>query len=114
MNAPPLRRPTSVPEMFERVVHMFTPQAFEHGMALVPRADDVFIAPYPKSGTTWLQQIVHQLRTGGDMDFDEITRVVPWLEAALDMGLDLDAPQRAEPRAFKTHLAWDLVPKGGR
>src|SRR4051812_22006220 len=37
-----------------------------------PRADDVIIAPFAKCGTTWLQQIFHCLRTGGDMDFDDI------------------------------------------
>ena len=61
-----------------------------------------------------MQQIVHGLRTGGDMDFDEITEVVPWLELAHDLGLDLDAPQRAAPRAFKTHFDWNSTPKGGR
>ena len=62
---------------------------------------DVLIATYPKAGTTLMQQIVHGLRTGGDMDFDEITEVVPWLEVAHDVGLDLDAPQRAEPQGFQ-------------
>jgi len=33
----------------------------------------------PKCGTTWMQQIVHGLRTRGSMDFNEITRVVPFL-----------------------------------
>jgi hypothetical protein len=114
MNAPPMRRPTSVQEMFARVVHLVTMESMERGLAFKPRPDDVLVAPYPKCGTTWLQQIVHQLRTGGDMAFDEITGVVPWLETAHDMGLDLEAPQRARPRAYKTHLTWDLVPKGGR
>ena len=48
------------------------------------------------------------------MDFEEITLVVPWLELALDLGIDPDAPQVAEPRAFKSHLSWHEVPKGGR
>jgi hypothetical protein len=32
-----------------------------------PRPSDVIISPFAKCGTTWLQQIVHSLRTGGDM-----------------------------------------------
>ncbi len=75
---------------------------------------DVVVATYPKCGTTWVQQIVHGLRTAGSMDFEEISLVVPWIETAPLLGIDLDAPQVAEPRAFKTHLSWDLVPKGGR
>ena len=83
-------------------------------LAFRPRPTDVLIATFPKCGTTWLQQIVHGLRTRGSMDFDEITLVVPWLELALDLGIDPDAPQVAEPRAFKSHLSWYEIPKGGR
>ena len=85
-----------------------------HRLAFRPRPDDVFISTYAKCGTTWMQQIVHGLRTGGAMDFDEISAVVPWLELAHDTGLDLNAPQAALPRAFKTHLAADELPAGGR
>ncbi len=74
----------------------------------------MIITPYGKCGTTWLQQVFHGLRTRGDMDFDDISRVVPWIETAHDLGLDLDAPQRGAPRGFKSHLSYDLVPKGAR
>lgn len=73
--------------------------------------DEVFITTTPKAGTTWLQQICHQLRSGpdGDMNFSEISEVVPWLELAADQGQDLNAPQYGDnegiPRIFKTH-AW--------
>jgi len=79
-----------------------------------PRPTDVVIAPFAKCGTTWLQQIFHCLRTGGDTDFDDISRVVPWIETARFVGVDLEAPQRAEPRGFKSHLSYDLVPKSAR
>lgn len=78
------------------------------------RPTDLLIATYPKSGTTWTQQIIHGLRTRGSMDFEEISLAVPWIETAPMLGIDLDAPQAAEPRAFKTHLSWDKIPKGGR
>ena len=79
-----------------------------------PRATDVIITPFGKCGTTWLQQTFHTLRTGGDMDFDDISRVVPWIETAVALGIDLEAPQRAEPRGFKSHLAYTQVPKGAK
>jgi Sulfotransferase domain len=83
------------------------------GLSYQPRAEtDVVISTTPKAGTTWMQQICHQLRvdplTSGDkqdenyddddddlhyMDFDEISEVVPWLELAHDQGQDLAAPQ---------------------
>jgi hypothetical protein len=48
------------------------------------------------------------------MDFDDISRVVPWIETSSDLGLDLEAPQRGEPRGYKSHLPYNLVPKGAR
>jgi hypothetical protein len=30
------------------------------------------------------------------------------------MGIDIHAPQVAQPRAFKSHLPWSEIPKGGR
>ena len=83
------------------------------GLALKLRPTDVVITPYGKSGTTWTQQIVHCLRTRGDMDFDDISRVLPWIETSPSLGIDLDAEQKSNPRAFKSHLAWGVVPKGG-
>ncbi len=109
-----LRRPTSLDEMRERTKEMGTEEGRRHGLEFPLQPTDVVITPYGKSGTTWLQQIVHGLRTRGDMDFDDISRVVPWLETSFDLGLDLHAPQRGHPRAFKSHLNWYDVPKGGR
>ena len=109
-----LTRPTTLAEMRERQKQMMTAEGFRRALAFQPQPTDVIITPYAKSGTTWVQQIVHGLRTRGSMDFDEITSVIPWLEMAHDLGMDLEQPQVAQPRAFKSHLSWDLVPKGGR
>lgn len=79
-----------------------------------PRTTDIIISPYGKSGTTWLQQTFHTLRTGGDMDFDDISRVVPWIETAQVLRIDLNAEQRANPRGFKSHMSYTDVPKGAR
>lgn len=35
-----------------------------------PRPSDVVIVGPAKSGTTWLQQILHQIRTKGDENFE--------------------------------------------
>lgn len=77
-----------------------------------PRPTDVVISPFGRCGTTWLQQTFHCLRTGGDMDFDDISRVVPWIESASLLGLDINAEQRAEPRGYKSHLAYPALPAG--
>ncbi len=112
--APSLRRPTSLAEIKERTKNMGSDEGRQAGRNFPLQPTDVVITPYGKSGTTWLQQIVHGLRTRGDMDFDDISRVVPWLETSHDLGIDLHAPQRGYPRAFKSHLSWHDVPKGGR
>jgi len=112
--SPLLKRARSVAELASFRGGIGSMESRAAGLAFRPRPTDVLIATFPKCGTTWLQQIVHGLRTRGLMDVDEITLAVPWLELAADLGIDLEAPQAAEPRAFKTHLAWHEIPKGGR
>jgi hypothetical protein len=108
-------RARTLAELGENGAKMFAPADIGAGlMAYRPSPTDVVIAPYGKCGTTWLQQIFHTLRTRGDFDFDDISRVVPWLETSVIVGLDIEAPQRAEPRGFKSHLAYDAIPKGAR
>lgn len=84
-------------------------------VAFVSRPDDVWVATYPRSGTTLMQYLLHRLR-GGDDEFDHIGTVVPWYERDLAVGRldpsDLDALEG--PRVFKTHLPPRWVPRGGR
>jgi len=92
-----------------------TPESIRYGREdFAPRPDDIFIVTYPKSGTTWMQQICHGLRTKGDMDFEEITCVVPWNICALDNGQSLSEEHRGNPRCFKTHDTYHQVPKGAK
>jgi hypothetical protein len=100
--------------MHERMQFFSTDEGWKRGLAYKPEPTDVFIVTPPKCGTTWMQQIVHGLRTRGSMDFDEISSVVPWINMAHDLGMDIYAPQVADPKAFKTHSTLDEVPKGGK
>jgi len=79
-------------------------------LAFVPRPDDVYLASYARSGTTWLQMILYQLTTDGNMDFEHITQRVPYFERALAQGRDLN--RLPSPRIFKTHLRYRGLPKG--
>lgn len=79
-----------------------------------PREGDVVIAPFTKCGTTWLQQMFHTLRTGGDDACDDIAVAIPWIEASTACALDLEADQPALPRGFKSHLPYDALPRGAR
>jgi Sulfotransferase domain len=108
-------RARTLAEMHEIQGRMAAPQDWIDSVkSYRPRASDVVITPFGKCGTTWLQQTFHTLRTGGDMDFDDISRVVPWIETAKIVGLDIEAPQRAEPRGFKSHLHYEAIPKGAK
>lgn len=108
------RRPASIAEMHERMNGFATAEGWQRSLDYKPAPTDVFIVTPPKCGTTWMQQIVHGLRTRGSMDFDEISRVVPWINMAHDIGIDIYAPQVAKPKAFKTHSTLVEVPKGGK
>lgn len=109
------RRARTVEEMQRLQGMLFVPE--EVGAAVGryrPQPGDVVISPFGKCGTTWLQQTFHTLRTRGDMDFADISEVTPWIEVSGICGQDLDDPQRAQPRGFKSHLPFDAIPKGAR
>ncbi len=74
------------------------------------RDDDVIVATYGKSGTTWMQQIVGQLIFGGDEDVN-LAEMSPWLDLRIPPtpvkhGL-LEA--QSHRRFVKTHLPVDAL-----
>lgn len=100
--------------MGKRNKGMHSDRSVAHGRSFRPRPTDMFVATYPKCGTTWVTQICHQLRSGGHMDFGEISEVCPWDIMALDCQQDLDADQIASPRVFKSHERAGDIAKGGK
>eukprot|EP00958_Prasinococcus_capsulatus_P021902 scaffold3036_cov414-Prasinococcus_capsulatus_cf.AAC.11 len=74
---------------------------------------DVFVVSFPKSGTTWVNQIVHLLRTRGEQGPRVLSRAVPFLEGANRYGgLDgLLAEMPEGRRIFHSHLPFALMPK---
>lgn len=78
------------------------------------RPTDVVIITFPKTGTTWMQQVCEQMRTGGDMSFTEITERQPWLDFCWDCGQDIDADQVASPRIFKSHQLLSAINVGAK
>jgi Sulfotransferase domain len=106
----------------QRLSNFETHEGRNQGLAYIPRPNDVAISTTPKAGTTWAQQICHQIRCGlispeNCMDFEEISEVVPWIELAADIGQDLRADQPPVfdagnvPRLFKTHCWHDHCPR---
>lgn len=112
----PRRRAVTYDDYVERLERVFpTADAVDAiYQRFRPRPSDVIISPFAKCGTTWLQQIVHSLRSGDDSDFFDIYDVMPWIDVSDMLGHDLDAEQRANPRAFKSHRGYDDLPRGCR
>lgn len=62
---------------------------------------DIYVSTYSKSGTTWTQLILYQLTTTGDMNFDHLFDVSPWVwYAALRKVKPAKTPL---PRILKSH-----------
>lgn len=107
-------RPSTVADLQARLERFATPQGSHFASSYRPDPEDVFIVTPPKCGTTWLQQIVHGLRSGGSMDFANINDAVPWLGMTPVEDPPSAVDQQWRPRVFKTHRPLNDVPIGGR
>lgn len=74
------------------------------------RDDDIIIATYAKSGTTWMQQIVAQLMYNGDPEL-AVGEMSPWLDLRVPpKDVKLPAVEAQTQRRFlKTHLPVDAL-----
>ncbi|KAI1287457.1 Sulfotransferase 1C2 [Halotydeus destructor] len=79
-------------------------------MSYKVRDDDVIIVTYPKTGTTWTQQIVTLIYHGGEVP-EEVKK---WGIYSWSPFLELQGSERAEkmprPFAIKTHFPFHLQP----
>ena len=78
----------------------------------VVKDGDVFVVTYPRSGTTWTEQMVHLLLNQGVQGEQRLTDAVPWLETLPHRPNGMIAfletlPQR---RRFTSHLPYSLMP----
>lgn len=73
------------------------------------RPDDIVIATYAKSGTTWVQQIVAQLIFNGDATI-EVGKLSPWIDLRIMAPEALAGLEHMTHRRFvKTHLPVDAL-----
>ena len=74
------------------------------------RSDDIIIASYSKSGTTWVQQIVAQLLWKGSEHLN-VAQMSPWLDCRFPSNEEKLAALAAQThrRFIKTHLPVDAL-----
>ena len=82
------------------------------GKEFVVKDGNVFIVTYPRSGTTWTEQMVHLLVNKGEQGEQRLTDAVPWLETLPHRPNSMiefleTMPQR---RLFTSHLPYPLMP----
>ncbi|XP_003747714.1 estrogen sulfotransferase, testis isoform [Galendromus occidentalis] len=87
--------------------HNFCVKYWKQTREYLPRDDDIFIVTYPKSGTTWLQEIFFSLFNGRQpKDIKERAIHCPFLEFS---GTDL-CNTMYRPGALKIHMRFEHSP----
>lgn len=84
--------------------------------AFQARPDDLLIATYPKSGTTWISEIVDMIYNDGNVEQckrDSIYNRVPFMELIVPGMLNgvQQLDKMPSPRLVKTHLPVQLLPE---
>lgn len=83
------------------------------------RSEDIYVVSFPKSGTTWVQEIVWQILNDGKISEERVESRYPFLEKSLLFdrpGEESDEKKvsvtsRPSPRLIKSHLPYHVIPK---
>lgn len=95
------------------VSRWFTKKKMEDAMDLMPGDGDLILASYPKTGTTWMNYVLLQIKSRAESfpSFQEVTfKIVPYIELT---GVEAVHAQ-SKPRLYKHHIAYDFVQKNDK
>uniref|UniRef100_A0A8C4MZ89 Sulfotransferase n=1 Tax=Eptatretus burgeri TaxID=7764 RepID=A0A8C4MZ89_EPTBU len=91
-------------------MHMHTEESLDYARNFPIQDGDIFNVTFPKSGTTWMQEILTLVTSNGDLSQVK-TRPswerVPWLEQNTAKEF---LEKRAAPRLISTHLPYEYAP----
>nr|XP_020648466.1 sulfotransferase 1C1-like isoform X1 [Pogona vitticeps] len=108
-----MERPQPV-EVYGILLHRVTAERWGRISKFKARPDDLLICSYPKSGTTWVQEITEMIQYGGDTEKcgqAPIYKRMPFLEMPhMIVSSVEEADALPSPRRLKTHLSVQLVP----
>lgn len=88
----------------------FTKKNMEDAMDFVPGDGDLILASYPKTGTVWMQYILLQIKSKGELfpSFkDASIKFVPFIEMVGTAAVQA----QDKPRFYKHHIAYNFVQK---
>uniref|UniRef100_A0A182J6C8 Sulfotransferase domain-containing protein n=1 Tax=Anopheles atroparvus TaxID=41427 RepID=A0A182J6C8_ANOAO len=112
--------PISIPQ-WQPAAHCFTTRFKNYEKNLLTAEvypDDVWVASYPKSGTTWCQEMVWLICNGLDFEAaraESLRTRFPFFDVSLIHDTQISSFERVRqhprPRFIKTHLPVSLLPK---
>ena len=78
----------------------------------IVQADDIFIVTFPRSGTTWMEQVIHLLLNYGEQGSKVLGDAVPWVETLPNraQGFKKFLEEMTGRRLFTSHLPYSLMP----
>lgn len=113
--APELSRQTKLKEVAGIPLPALIVDNWNQIQTFKAKPDDLLICTYPKSGTTWIQEIVDMIEQNGDVEKCQRTIIqhrhplIEWARPPQPSGVD-KANEMPAPRILRTHLPTQLLP----
>jgi len=87
-----------------------TQEIFDSAISYKPEKSDIFVATYPKNGTTWMLYITHMLY-GRSLDLSKGETIFEKYASLDFIGAEKTKEFPIKPRIIKTHFNYDFTPK---